>query len=354
MRIVISGAAAAFDSSKNPITDANELRKLDGLVAGDEICSDYLDGELDEIGLTEGTVKVAYDSGENRLRVVTEYRSPRKLKKKELQALADYTQGQWSDGIGEGGFDDYADETGITIDVFPSDSLGEPLSIEQVDDGVKSPRPKRASPLLKAAESGDLDKIQNLLAKGEDINCRNKFNWTPLICAIRCKQTEAALLLIEQGADVSLQARWEGGEQSAIEWAAMQGDLRVLRQLIAAGADVDMREEGGMTPAMIAANRGYIELLQALIDAGCKLNLQDAGGRTALMYADLERPDIAELLLKNGADPKIRNQEGRTAAEEALFQANARAEFRAETARIRAEAARIAAETARIKKQRSE
>jgi hypothetical protein len=105
---------------------------------------------------------------------------------------------------------------------------------------------------------------------------------------------------------------------------------------------------------MIAANRGYIELLQALIDAGCKLNLQDAGGRTALMYADLERPDIAELLLKNGADPKIRNQEGRTAAEEALFQANARAEFRAETARIRAEAARIAAETARIKKQRSE
>ena len=49
----------------------------------------------------------------------------------------------------------------------------------------------------------------------------------------------------------------------------MQGDLLVLRQLIAGGADVDTRDEGGTTPAMFAANRGYMELVQALIEAGC-------------------------------------------------------------------------------------
>jgi ankyrin repeat protein len=256
---------------------------------------------------------------------VTEYHSPRKLKKNELKALADDTQGQWSDGIGEGGFLDYAEQTGISVDPYPIGRDKGTVTIEQIDDGVKTPPPKRTSPLFKAVESGDIDKIKKLLAKGEDINSRNKYNWTPLIYAIRRRQTEAALFLIEQGADVKLQARWgprsEPEVESAIIWAAMQGDLLVLRRLIDAGADVDTRDEDGMTPGMFAANRGYIDLLQALIDAGGNMNLQNKLGWTALMSADPKRFDIMELLLKKGADPRIRNEGGRTAADEALFQA---------------------------------
>jgi hypothetical protein len=324
MKIIVSGTAAAFDSSDNQITDAAELKKLDGLVAGDLVCADFLDGELDDIGLTGGAVKIAYDAAANRLRVVTEYRSPRKLKKSELAALADYTQGQWSDGIGEGGFLDHAEQTGISVDPYPIRRDKHTVTIEQVDDGVKTPPPKRTSPLFKAVESGDIDKINKLLAKGEDINCRNKYEWTPLIQAIRCRQTQAALFLIERGADVKLQARWgQGGEppelESAITWAAMQGDLSVLRQLLAAGADVDTRGEDGKTPAMWAASRGFIDVLRELIAGGCDLNLQDNEGHTALMHADAERLDILELLLKSGADPKIRNKEGLTAAEGAVF-----------------------------------
>jgi hypothetical protein len=66
-----------------------------------------------------------------------------------------------------------------------------------------------------------------------------------------------------------------------------------------------------------------MELVQALIEAGCNLNLQGNDGHTALMDADPKRLDIVELLLKNGADPKIRSKAGRTAFEEALIQAQA-------------------------------
>lgn len=38
----------------------------------------------------------------NKLMIVVEYTSNEKLTKKELKELMDYTQGQWSDGIGEG------------------------------------------------------------------------------------------------------------------------------------------------------------------------------------------------------------------------------------------------------------
>jgi hypothetical protein len=65
MKIIVSGPAAAFDSSHNPITDAVELEKLDGLVAGDLVCSDFLDGELDEIGLTGEAVRIVYDASKN-------------------------------------------------------------------------------------------------------------------------------------------------------------------------------------------------------------------------------------------------------------------------------------------------
>jgi hypothetical protein len=330
MKIIVSGPAAAFDSSGNPITGAAELQKLDGLVEDEFVCSEFLDGELDEIGLTGGALKIVYDSSTNRLRVVTEFGSPRKLKKSELMALADDTRGQWSDGLGEGAFDDLRQQTGISISCSPSGIEKCTVSIEQADDGAKIPRPKRTSPLFKAAEAGDIDKIEKLLAKGEDINSRNKYDWTPLIAAIRKKQTEAALLLIERGADVKLLARWSvGGEQeleTAIVWAAMQGDLLVLHRLIAAGADVDTRNQDGKTPAMFAANRGFLDLLQALIDAGCNLNLQNTqegyDGHTVLFFADPQRLDIVELLLEHGADPKIRNYKGQTAAEKALTDVN--------------------------------
>ena len=36
------------------------------------------------------------------LNVYTEYETTRELTKEECEKLADYTQGQWSDGIGEG------------------------------------------------------------------------------------------------------------------------------------------------------------------------------------------------------------------------------------------------------------
>jgi hypothetical protein len=326
MKIIVSGPAAAFDSDDNQITDAAELKKLDGLVAGDgELCSEFLDGELDEIGLTGGAVKIVYDPAANRLRVVSEYHCHRNLTEHELRLLANATRGQWSDGIGAGGFLDYAEQTGISVDPYPRESGKGNVSIEQIEDAVKTAPPKRTSPLFKAVEAGDIDKIKKLLAKGEDINCRNKYQWTPLISAIRSRQTEAALFLIEQGADVKLQARWgPRGEppelESAIIWSAMQGDLRVLRLLIAAGADVNTRDGEGMTPAMFAANRGFIELLQTLIDAGCNLNQQDNQGRTALMLTGPDHFDILELLLKSGANPRIRNNEGRTAAEHALSQ----------------------------------
>jgi uncharacterized protein len=322
MRIIISGPAAAFDADGNEITSVRDLKRVDGLTYDEDVCSNYFYGALDEIGIEGGALRIAYDSRSKRLRVVTEYRSPRELKKSELQALLKETQGQWSDGIGEGCFGYYFDESGVSIDPYPIGYEDAGVTIEQIDDGVRTPR-KRYSLLFKAAEAGDTARLSALLDKGEDINSRNKHDQTPLMWSILHGQTDAALLLIERGADVNLRSK-DGA--SAIK-AAINGDLKVLRRLIDAGADVNMRDDRGATPAMWAANRGDVDCLKALIEAGCDLNLQDTmeynEGHTALMYATPARLDVVELLLTHGADPNIRNKAGHTASEEALFQAEA-------------------------------
>ena len=76
---------------------------IDGLDC-DECFSDYF--PLDRVTaynvLTSGFMRFEFDQAEDELFVLTEYESSRELTPKELDELADYTQGQWSDGIGEG------------------------------------------------------------------------------------------------------------------------------------------------------------------------------------------------------------------------------------------------------------
>ena len=55
--------------------------------------------------------------------------------------------------------------------------------------------------------------------------------------------------------------------------AAQKGNMHMLKQLLAAGADVNAKEAYmGMTPLMYAAMLGHVEVVRALVDAGACLD----------------------------------------------------------------------------------
>ena len=57
----------------------------------------------------------------------------------------------------------------------------------------------------------------------------------------------------------------------------------------------------GLTPLMKAASRGYLEAINVLLDHGADIDLRDNTGMTALHKCWKEHPECKELLLKRGA-----------------------------------------------------
>ena len=95
----------------------------------------------------------------------------------------------------------------------------------------------------------------------------------------------------------------------------MAGNMVALKQHIAAGSDLIVKETmGGSSPLIMAALLGKTEMAKALIDAGANLNLKNNDGSTALHIAAFFcRPEIVKMLLAKRADKTIKNNYNSTA-----------------------------------------
>lgn len=90
----------------------------------------------------------------------------------------------------------------------------------------------------------------------------------------------------------------------------------VLRMLIDAGADMNIKKDDGMTSLMLACrHHNNLENIQTLIDAGADLNIKRDSGETALMIncRYLHITETVKMLINAGADVNIKDRCGDTA-----------------------------------------
>ena len=323
--VTITGPVVVTDdATEKPITDPKRLAAFDGLNSGKETCSKYHFGEITDLELKGGQVKLVFDAKAKKLRVESAFTSARKLTAAELRLLIDNTRGQWSDGIGEGCFDSVAEKRKVFIDLAPSGG-GKPTAT-QVDGG--GPAPKKppaakvaAGALWKAAEAGDLKKVKELVAAGAPLDARGRNGWTPLIASIAEEHLEVSLYLIEHGASPTAtdKQKW-----TPLMWAAhwsmyvTHQNVKIAEALLDAGAEIDAHSGDGVTALMLATGNSSLRLLRVLIARGADVNVRTAGKghyrkQTPLMYAD----GIATVraLLDAGADPKATDGGGSPAWE---------------------------------------
>ena len=135
-----------------------------------------------------------------------------------------------------------------------------------------------------------------------------------LFAALHEGRIDAALSALAEGADPhALPASGDRDQRSLPMLAALQSDLRVLRELIGRGVDLNLAH-GGLTP-LLAATRdswhGRPEAVMMLLANGADPRSSDADGNTALHHAARSTdPAVAALLLDAGAQVDALNGEG--------------------------------------------
>ena len=171
--------------------------------------------------------------------------------------------------------------------------------------------------LIMASDHGDLSRVQQLLREGANVNEQTKSGKTALHYAAQSKNVLVVQALIQAGADVN--AKMTGDVTPlmlSVDMAFGQPDIALA--LIQAGADVNAADENGDTALIIATTESSFEVFQSLLDRGANPNARGLNGATALDYAAMNAMlDRAKLLLEHGADPTILNSAGRVPFDDA-------------------------------------
>ncbi|HXQ17396.1 MAG TPA: ankyrin repeat domain-containing protein [Caulobacteraceae bacterium] len=148
--------------------------------------------------------------------------------------------------------------------------------------GAAAPRADAADcDLCKSAEAGDLAQAALLLQDGAAVDGRDAAGFTPLAYAMTASHFDLALYLLDKGAraDVALP---NSDKTRPLSLALIGGDLALTHRLIAAGAAVNGPPAPAYTPLMYAASAHRPDLVQVLLDAHADLKLKNEQDRTAL------------------------------------------------------------------------
>ena len=180
------------------------------------------------------------------------------------------------------------------------------------------------TPLMVASRGGYAKVVELLAAKGADLNKRGARGQTALMWAVSQGHPEAVKVLLAHGADLKLKSEVYNevmavpphgylphnksiphGAETALMFAARNGDLESAKLLVAAGASVNDRDAWGVSATMLAAHSGFTEMVEFFLSKGADANAGAVEpGFTALQEAILRRDEkMVTALLDHGADP---------------------------------------------------
>ena len=149
---------------------------------------------------------------------------------------------------------------------------------------------------------GNLEVVNDLLARGADVNRPDKFSRTPLNQACCGGHLDVVLTLIKHGADVnSFQLWW-----TPLTAACFYGHLHVALALIEHGADVKKCSNKGAPPLAAACVFGHLNLVKLLVRHGDDVNRPTDKGVTPLFAAcKLGHLEIVKVFLQHNANTKV-------------------------------------------------
>lgn len=194
----------------------------------------------------------------------------------------------------------------------------------------------------------DLWKFKFFVENGTDINGKNNHGITPLmmLSSHRFSVSEDLECLVENGAELEVRcnagrtalfyscASYSNFERSHFDWLLEKGADAFARdadgeslyhyavrgrgsveKLFQLGVPLDLGNNAGVTPLMLACQQAGTGSAKYLIEHGASVHKRDQQGRTPLMYAAQNPwgPDSIDFLLTHEAELEATDNDGRTA-----------------------------------------
>jgi ankyrin len=144
-----------------------------------------------------------------------------------------------------------------------------------------------------------------------DVNCKNELSETPLHLAAACGRKEAVECLLRHEAKIDALDKLK---RPPLHWAFLSKNVGTITALLDAGANVKVKNTNGETALHIAACHGFQSAVERCLEQDiANINNTDEAGYNPLHWAALNgHKEIVDILLKNGADPNIKDNMGRT------------------------------------------
>src|SRR5688572_22708372 len=160
---------------------------------------------------------------------------------------------------------------------------------------------RRVDPLdlFEAAAFGDHDRLTELLRDEPSlVNAYSGDGFTALHFAAFFGRSEAAALLIERGAEVDAFGRgWMTGTAMHSATSRLQSD--VVRILLDAGANPNVRQSAGWTPLHAAAMNGDLSSVELLLAAGADPTATNEEGRSVIDLANESGDDASAARIRS-------------------------------------------------------
>lgn len=169
-----------------------------------------------------------------------------------------------------------------------------------------------STPLHSAAFDLSNEAIVALMRHGCNKEAEDEKGQTPLHVAASRGSCRAVVALLAAGADVA--ARFGAEERSALVVAASVHSVDVAKALVQYGADVNAATSRGWTALHEATCTNKVKFMHALIGMGAIVDVQDDNGDTPLMLAagreGCPHSTAVLLLLEHGANVNALNAQG--------------------------------------------
>lgn len=152
--------------------------------------------------------------------------------------------------------------------------------------------------------------VADLIAAGIDPDVQDACGATPLWYAVQSLQPEAALALIDLGADAGRRIELSAlGDRftTILHEIVLLGRSTALQRALARGVDASLRDADGATPIHRLDERGdhvNPELVRRLVEAGADVNAETASGQRPIEAAAARLlPATVATFLDLGAEP---------------------------------------------------